>query len=395
MGGRMSFIAQVTEQFERQISGQEGAARFMRESAWEAFIANGMPTRRTENWRYTSLKLLDTHSPVDALALPETFNAELFHVITVNEGVAHIPTSLMGIAKWSTDPIPAQIDPVKHPMAVLNLAMRQGGIEITIPAGQMMDKPIALVHVGTAGNAHYFNHRIHVGEGATVSLVSHCFGQSINNILIHADLAAQATFNYYSVNTQQSQAIHIEALHAKQKASSQFNAFVLATGSRLSRVDISTAYLESHASSKVSGIYSVTDKQHVDIHLNAEHIAPHCSSVQSVRGVVDGDAKAVFNGRVCVHQNAMKSNSEQSNHNLLLSQSAEVYTKPELEIYNDDVKCAHGATMGQLDKEALFYLMARGIAEQDALAMLRLAFIDQQFELIQDETLREYLGGLV
>lgn len=402
----MSFVEQVTEQFERQIGAYAGQSRFMRESAWEAFIQRGLPTRRVENWRYTSLRALESLSAEQA---PDTISVknlltsipEYFSRIVLVDGVLHPDLSDVEVI-LSSDSIPAQINADKHPMAVLNLALFQDGLEIHIPAGKNVEKPIALVHIGTknsAGKLHAVNIRLKVGESSKVSVVTHHLNTSLSaqaqNILMHVSLKENARLDYSTVNMNNASALCIEGFHAEQEVGSQLNAFVFSKGSRLFRMDFNTVYLGSNSSSKITGVYLVNGQQHVDLHLNADHLAPHCTTHQSVRGVVDGNSKAVFNGRVCVHQHAVKSYSEQSNHNLVLSKTAEVFTKPELEIYNDDVKCAHGATVGQLDQDALFYLMARGLDESSALNMLRQAFIEQQFDAIEDLSIREYLRGLL
>jgi Fe-S cluster assembly protein SufD len=279
----------------------------------------------------------------------------------------------------------------------LNLALSQGGINLHIEANTIIDKPIALVHISTstsAGKHRHLNHRITLGEGAKASLVVYTLGstvaRSVNNLMIHADLKANSHLGFYIAQNENQDSVHIQGLHLEQASGSTLDSFIMSLGAKLSRIDVSTVYLGSQACAHMNGLYAVSDKQHVDIHLNAEHIATHCSTYQNIRGMADGSAKAVFNGRICVHKNAVKSYSEQANHNLLLSSTAEIDTKPELEIYNDDVKCAHGATVGQLDQDALFYLMARGISKHEALAILRQAFVEQQFELIQDEKVKSH-----
>lgn len=402
----MSFIDSTTAIFNQQIVEKNGPARFIRESAFEAFLQRGLPTRRVENWRYTPLRLLEQLSDEHAVETTSIENLihsipETFHRVVIKDGV-YAPELSDYVITWLTDPHPAQINPDKHPMAVLNLAMTQGGLELNFEPDTVLDKPLAVIHLSTAqsaGKTHHIHHRIKLGHGAKATVVMHYLStgkvSQAHNVLVHAHLDADATLQYLTMNTNSDVAIQIEGLHVEQQARSTLDAFVLSTGSRLSRIDINTAYLGERAIARMSGIYSLNDRQHTDIHMNAEHVVGHCSTYQSVRGVVDHSAKAVFNGRVCVHQHAAKSFSEQSNHNLILSATAEVDAKPELEIYHDDVKCAHGATIGQLDREALFYLMARGISEEDALTMLRVAFIGQQFDLIEDPDLREYVRGMI
>lgn len=397
----MSFIESATTQFNERLLKAEGEGRFIRESAWEAFSSRGLPTRRVENWRYTPLRILN-QLPCEAVTdlvsvevLLYTLPLDIYTIIII-DGVLDQKRSSYPV-NWAEDPQPAQINPDKHPLGVLNLALSQGGIDWVLEAGTIIDKPIALVHINTAksaGQHRHLNHRFTLGEGAKASVMFYSLtttiSRSMNNVMIQANLKENAHLGYYLIQNENQDSVHVQGLHVEQAAGSNLDSFILSLGAKLARFDISTAYLGSQASAHMNGVYSVSDKQHVDIHLNAEHVATHCTTHQHIRGLADGQAKAVFNGRVCVHQNAVKSYSEQSNHNLLLSATAEIDTKPELEIYNDDVKCAHGATVGQLDQDALFYLMARGISKHEALAILRQAFVEQQFESIQDERVRGY-----
>jgi Fe-S cluster assembly protein SufD len=387
----MSFIQETTDKFSQLIAGREGRDRFMRESAWEAFIARGLPTRKVENWRYTNLRLLDTLKPDLSENLP--LFSEFYTIIMV-DGVYDPSQSQCEIEGLSIESgvecQASQIDPDKHPLAVLNLALSENILDIKIAPGFVIDKPIILVQQGSE-QSQFIQYHITLGEGSKASFISQSNKASSSNILVQLKLEKNAQCGYYSVNNHQTDSIHIEAVHVEQDKGSSLEAFILATGSRVSRVDLSTTYLGEQASSHVTGVCSLNNKQHSDIHLNAEHVAPHCNTVQSVRTVVEDSARAVFNGRVCVHEKAIKSTSQQSNHNLMLSNTCEVDTKPELEIYNDDVKCAHGATVGQLDQDALFYLMARGISKGSALSILREAFLAQQFESITDQAISSFM----
>lgn len=405
MGDSMSFIDHTTEQFAQHISQCMGTDRFLRESAWEAFMSRGLPTRRVENWRYTNLRLLNQLSSdinEHAVSVDDHLSGlpQEFSRVLILDGV-YRPDLSDFVVGWTREMKPSPLDADKHPMAVLNLAMSSGGLDLVIPAGTVLDKPILILHIATAASAgqnQFFTHHIRLETGAKASILMQYVADPkishANNVLVNIDLQPNAHLGYYVANTESDAAVHIEGIHVEQQQGSVLDSFVMQAGSRLSRIDLCTAFLGQHSTAHMNGIYAVDHKQHVDIHLNAEHIASHCSTKQSVRGVASGGAKAVFNGRVCVHQHAAKSYSEQENHNLLLSNTAEVDTKPELEIYHDDVKCSHGATVGQLDAEALFYLISRGIAPQDARGMLMRAFVEQQFDLIQDLSVKEYFKNL-
>jgi Fe-S cluster assembly protein SufD len=402
----MNYLEQIATQFHAQIAGVTGDEKLLRESAWETFLSRGVPTRRVENWRYTPVRILtalplvmdvkDERSVESVIAIIPDF----FDKIVIVDGEPSASLSTVSYA-WENHSNASQINPDKHPMAVLNLAMNQGGLTIRVPEGIALDKPLALVQLLTSKSAqktHYLHHRIVLEKAASAVIVPHCLSTSTvsqsNNVLLEIELQENAHLHYYSANLSNENTVHLEGVHLSQAAGSTLDAFILSSGGRLSRVDLCSQYHAAGASSRMDGVYSVNKQQHTGFHLSADHLAPHCTTHQSVRGIVDGSAKAVFNGRVCVHKGAVKSYSEQSNHNLVLSSLAEVDTKPELEIYNDDVKCAHGATVGQLDEEALFYLLSRGIDKNQALALLKQAFVEQQFTLIDHQAIQDYFRRL-
>ena len=166
-------------------------------------------------------------------------------------------------------------------------------------------------------------------------------------------------------------------------------------GGKLVRNDINTKSLSSNAYCQLNGLYITNHKQHVDNHTLIEHLSPHSTSSEFFKGIVDDKSRAVFNGSVIVHEGAIKTDAQQTNANLLLSSDAEIDTKPQLEIYNDDVKCAHGATIGQLDEDALFYLRSRGINEKDAKALLTFGFAKSLINTIPEATIKHKLTQLV
>lgn len=396
----MSFIEKLTQEFHTQHAGD-----LLRESAFAAFLEHGLPTRRVDNWRYTNLRALtlmnaesvDEQRTVDEIlaGLPSEFKK-----LVIIDGAPRQEYSDLEL-HWVNESKPAQIDVAKHPLAVLNLAMNCGGLHLQVPEQTRSETPWMIVQISTAASAgviRHYRHSITLERQSKASIIF-CQASTGNfvqaqNALIEVKLEEGAVLHYASTQLHNEQALHIEGLHCEQAAHSQLEASVLSLEASLSRYDFSTNYLGPQAGSKMYGVYSIKAKQHTDLHFNAEHRVPYCSTVQTVRGVLDDQAKAVFNGRVCVHPQAKHSTSEQANHNLLLSTLAEVDTKPELEIYNDEVKCAHGATVGQLDQDALFYLQARGLSETEARAILQQAFVLQVFEQITEPAFKTYLESL-
>ncbi|MGD1976638.1 MAG: Fe-S cluster assembly protein SufD, partial [Gammaproteobacteria bacterium] len=187
---------------------------------------------------------------------------------------------------------------------------------------------------------------------------------------------AGSRVEHYRLQEEPAQAFHIGGLHARLQRDASLDSHNIQVGAALARLDIGVSLEEPGAELRLNGLYTVDGKRHVDNHTRVDHLAPETRSDELYRGIVDDRGRAVFNGKAVVHKDAQRIDAHQSNKNLLLSQQAEVDTKPELEIYADDVKCSHGATVGQLDKNALFYLLSRGIGEEVARKLLTYAFAE-------------------
>ena len=184
-------------------------------------------------------------------------------------------------------------------------------------------------------------------------------------------------------------------MHARLGDRSTLNTFHMALGSVLKRIDLVVDHVGQGAHCEANGVYLPRGQEHIDYHTCMEHRVPNCTSSETFRGIVGGEATAVFNGRIHIHAKAQKTKAELSNRNLLTSNRAEVNTKPELEIYADDVQCAHGATVAQLDDMSLHYLRSRGVSRVDALMMLSTGFINEVIDSVRCEALRVYLQALL
>lgn len=393
----MSFIEQLQAQSASLI--QSSAER---EAAWNAFITHGMPTRRTENWRYTTLRMLDqidfSQQSDNTISVPELpFDAcKLVFVDGVLSDEHSVIPALKGL-NISTDITVSKnnLSVKKHPLTKLHAAVCEQGIRIHVAANHHIDQPIVCMHLSTGKPSVHFKHEIILEAGAKADVLMQYVGESdvkhFVNVVNDIDLHDNSALTLTTIQYQPAQTIHVDGTHINQSTASSFEAFVMSLGGKISRFDINTTFNGEHAQAAMTGVYQVRDKQHTDFHLNAEHVAPHCQTMQSVKGIAADKSKAVVNVRVAVHENACKSVSEQSNHNLLMSSTAEVDTKPELEIYNDDVKAAHGATVGQLDDDALFYLQARGLSREQAESVLRFAFVNAQFEHIKHQAIKNFM----
>jgi Fe-S cluster assembly protein SufD len=219
--------------------------------------------------------------------------------------------------------------------------------------------------------------------------------ENLTNAVTEIILHAGAALEHYRVQQESVQGYHVSSVHVQQEASSRYESHVIALGGALSRTDIETRLAAAGAETVLNGLYMAGGRQHVDHHTRIDHLAPHTRSAEYYRGVLAGRARAVFNGKVVVHPDAQKTDAHQTNANLLLSADAEVDTKPELEIYADDVKCSHGATVGQLDEDALFYLRARAIDLETARSLLTYAFAEDIISRMRFKPIRERLSRLV
>ncbi len=283
-----------------------------------------------------------------------------------------------------------------HAFAALNLAFMADGVVIELARGAVRraaDPPALCRERG--GDVRHYRNLIVAGENAQATVVEHYAGTEGAAYLTNAvtTIAAQANSNieHYKLQQESAKAFHIAGIHATQARDSRFTSHSIALGGAIARNDITTRLAAEGAECTLNGFYMVGGRQLVDHHTRIDHAMPRGTSREFYRGVLDGAARGVFNGKVVVHPDAQHTDAEQSNHNLLLSKTAEVDTKPQLEIFADDVKCAHGATVGQLDDNMLFYLRSRGIEPEVAKALLIYAFAHDIIGRIRLDPLKRHI----
>jgi Fe-S cluster assembly protein SufD len=387
-----------------------------RERALASWSERPFPTRRTEHWKYTPLQQLlktdyqlaatnvatdvDTKQFIDVDAHRLVFidgqfaadlSGELPHGVML---FSHADSTQQSVISSLLGTITAGD---QHVFESLNAALCSEGIFIAVDAGVTLDKPIYVVNVATAANV-LANVRILIslGKNATADVIEHFITQgdandNFLNAITEAQLGDNAALNHYRINLEDEQAQHIGGVHVDLHRDARFRGFAIALGSKLMRVDYQMNHRGPGASLDLQGIYLPRHNQVVDYHTNVCHWVPHCTSNEVFRGIISDSAHAIFNGRIYIHQDAQKTLAELSNKNLLTSNKAEVSTKPELEIYADDVKCAHGATVSQLNKQARYYLQSRGLSRADADVMLSFGFINELLEQVQLPAVREHL----
>ena len=287
-----------------------------------------------------------------------------------------------------------------HGFTALNNAMYRDGVIITFAARAEIARPLEIIHYGRAQLSISQPRNLIVcqrqSRGQIIErYVSGGAHNTLANSVTEALLEDGASLDYYLVQNQSAAAYQVCGVWAKQSARSRFSCRTITLGGALTRNDLQVHLDGPEAHCDMLGLYSLSGRQHVDNHTTVVHAVENCSSRELYKGVLDQRSRAVFHGRVRVDEGAQKTDAAQSNNTLLLSRDAEIDTKPQLEIYADDVKCSHGVTVGQLDEGALFYLRARGIGEREARALLNHAFVSDVLSEVEIDPLRRYLESIL
>jgi Fe-S cluster assembly protein SufD len=289
-----------------------------------------------------------------------------------------------------------------NPFQALNTAFLADGLVVHVPKGVAIAEPIEVVFVGSGSENPTMHHPrilIIVEANAEATLVEHHIGLGagtyFSNLVTEIVAGEGARLHHYKAQRETPQAFHMATVTADLAKDSSYDNFVLTIGSRLSRNEIKPVLNGTGVECRLSGAYMVNGNQHCDTTTVIDHAQPQCTSREVYKGVIDGNARAVFQGKIIVRPDAQKTDGYQLNRALLLSDTAEIDSKPELEIYADDVKCSHGATAGELDDDQLFYLRARGIDLETARNLLISAFLADAINEIRIETVRESFQGTV
>jgi Fe-S cluster assembly protein SufD len=288
-----------------------------------------------------------------------------------------------------------------HAFTALNTAFIRDGAFIELQANAVVDEPIHLLFV-SEGEGEAISHPrnlIVAAENSRASIIESYISirdsRYFTNAVTEIALGEGARVDHYKIQRESEKAFHVGTTQIRQERDSQLHSFSFAVGGLLARTNIYTSLDGAAATCTLNGLYLTDGVQHIDNQTSIEHIAPNCPSHEVYKGVLDGRSHGVFNGKVYVHPEAQKTDGKQSNNNLLLSPSARVDTKPQLEIFADDVKCTHGATVGRLDEVAMFYLNSRGIGTETARMLLTYAFAADVLETIELQPMKEQLEKMV
>jgi Fe-S cluster assembly protein SufD len=396
----------------------------LRQEAIDRFAEMGFPARTDEEWRFTNLTPLTRTAfvPANGQSSPaarQIVNDAVFdagsgpRLVFVNgrydKALSRPGSEKLKLGRFSDfDPdelkhylgqYAAYLD---HPFIALNTAFLGDGACLIVPAGYEACEPVHIVFLSTAGSEPLVSHPrlLIVAEPRARATVLESYagpeGETyFTNAVSEIVVQDQAAVDHYKVQREGRQAFHVATLQAFLGRAATFRTHMIGMGGSLVRNEVNAVAGDEGSESTVNGLYLANGRQHMDNRTFIDHAKPHCTSHELYKGVLDGQARGVFNGKIRVAQDAQKTDAKQTNKTLLLSEDAQINTKPQLEIYADDVKCTHGATVGQLSDEALFYLRSRGIGVEAARGLLTFAFANDIISRIQIEPVRESLEDML
>lgn len=399
--------------------------RELRRDALRFFVAKGLPTRKDEEWKYS-----DTRRTFKYIANPSTAGytekglehgfakyaipqLDCYTVVLINGHFAASHAKLAGLPKGALicgldeaftkypehieDYYARQSTHAENAFTDLNTAAATSGLFVFLEEGVKLDKPLHILQLfnGHKESFAYPRNLFVVSDEAALSVIEtqHHFGASDGvNIVAVTEITVMddASMHYYLLEESENSAL-VQATYADIGRKAHFDTNTVTLNSAWVRNDLEISLNDEYSETHLNGLYLATGENHIDNHTMVDHRLPHCNSNQLYKGVLNGKSSGVFNGKIFVQRDAQKTNAYQSSKNILLSEDAVVNTKPQLEIFADDVKCSHGTTTGHLDEESLFYLRARGIGEHKARILLLTAYAQEVLEKIQIEAFRDFL----
>lgn len=377
-------------------NAENPALTALRDSSLAALKAAVFPGRKTEQWKYTSLQpLADGHLNRRAAAaatpadLPELGD---YRLVLVNGRLDESSSALPDGVTLKREA--SRLEGLTTPFALYNGAALDDAVTLEVAANTDVAGTVQVIHYADGDQPAHCNTRLEVvlGTGSRMTLIEQYLGRGpvLTNAVTAIETRDNAHLSHYRLQSEARESLHIGTLLLRQSGVSRIDSYQLMAGSRLRRNDVRAFIDKSGAELNMNGIFVARDRTHIDNQLCVEHRVPDCTSNQVYRGLAGEKGKAILNGRIHIHPGASGTLAELSNKNLLLNPGAEIYTKPELEIYNDDVKCAHGATVGQLDAGQQFYLQARGVPLAEAKRMLSLGFVNELVMGLPDQTVADW-----
>jgi len=398
----------------------------LRDNAIKSFYEQGIPTRKHEEYKYTRIDVMlkeefnfsTIKNCKDEQIEHLKFLKDAYVVIIENgvfvEGLSNLQNLPKGVTICSLVDAVASNSPVfeKHyaqyadvnadPFVALNTAMTKDGVFIHISKNVIIEKPLHIIHISTAFENTIIHPRnlIVVDENAqakiiesfeTVDSTAKLFSNALTEIVVDK----HAIVDHYKIQDENELGYLVNTTQIIQQKQSVFSTHTFTLSGSLVRNNLTLVLDDEHIESHLNGLYLTTENQVVDNHTVVDHRKPNCNSNELYKGIIDGKSTATFNGKIFVRKDAQKTNAFQSNKNILLSEAGTINTKPQLEIYADDVKCSHGSTTGKLDADKIFYLRARGLSTESAEKLLMHAFASEVVNTIKIEALREYIKGKI
>jgi Fe-S cluster assembly protein SufD len=416
-------------QFEREVGGIAPAwLQQLRHAAIARFTEMGFPTTQDEAWRHTSVASLSESPFPLARHLCAIPRAELEPVMSwmgagcrlvfVNGSFSSLHSSLLplplgmkagslaGVLGGDSSLLESHLGRYArcedHAFVALNTAFLSDGAMVYIPPNTVVEEPLHLLFVSRPNGRATMSHPrtvIVAGPHSRATIVESYLGLQedlyLTNAVTEVVLAENAALDHYVLQQESTAAFHLLTLAVHQDRHSIFTSHSLATGGALARSEINCELADEGITCILRGVGAVAGRQHLDTQTKIDHAKTHGTSQQLYKGILGGRAHGVFNGKILVRQDAQKTDARQTNNNLLLSEDAVIHTKPQLEIFADDVKCAHGATVGRLDEEAVFYLRSRGIGLETARSLMTYAFGSETINLVTNKVIRDRLAELL
>lgn len=409
------------ETFEQSLNGLKASdLHAERRKAMEQFMESGFPTTDNEDWKYTSTAPILKHTFVPASSTGESavtkdvvekylikdlpvnllvfVNGRLNEDLSLRQKGAETlhAENLSSVINSNSELITKYLSEPVNGFNALNKAFLNDGAVISIPEEMILQNPVHLLFLsGSETEEILIQPRVFIiaGKNSQAKIIESHHSISGNAYLFNSvtEVVAEenAVVNYYKIQNESDSAFHISRLQVRQDRTSSFHSFAVTFGGSLVRNDLNSVLGGEYAETNLNGLYLAEGRRHIDNHTVIDHAVPHCNSNELYKGILDDKGRGVFNGKVIVRKDAQKTQAYQSNKNLLLSRSAKIDTKPQLEIFADDVKCSHGATVGQLNEDAVFYLQSRGVGIEAAQSILINAFASDVIDLITIEQLRE------
>ena len=417
------------DEFEKSLNGEKSSEfHKVRKDAINKFAELTFPTQKDEEWKYTNISSMLKHnfSPavVKTKVSSETINKFLFDkmehslLIFVNGNYSPELSKLIDIPKGVVIGSLAETLKDNNPIVkkhlgkyaenenyfftTLSSAFTKDGAFIYVPDGKVVENPIHIIFITKSGSEKILTQPRNLfiaGKNSQVTIIEHYvsdegsiyFTNSVTEIIADEN----AIVDHIKLQEESNKAFHIARMEVDQERSSNFSSHLISHGAEISRNDFNAKFNDEGSECMLNGLFMIGDDQLFDAHTMIDHAKPHCNSHEHYKGILQDRSKGVFNGKVMVRRDAQKTNAFQQNNTILLSDDAVMNTKPQLEIFADDVKCSHGATIGKLNDEAKFYLKSRGIGEDAATAILIHAFASDVITSIKIPALRDYLEEII